>query len=93
MKTHANNPSESWNGQSQRSTRVSIDSSSSNEKVDLDLEETERSNKEDEYLSEKNDETENIPVNMNVSPSPVLSTIDSNKSPRLDTRMLNTMGS
>jgi hypothetical protein len=91
----------------QRSTRVSIDDSSSDEAVDSapvkrsvidgfddsDPEDTERSNKEDEYLSEKSNEKENIPVNMNVSPSPVLYTIDSNKSPRLDTRMLNAMGS
>jgi hypothetical protein len=89
----------------QQSTRVSIDHSSNDEAVDSapversvidgfddsDLEDTERSNKEDEYVSVKNNEKENIPVNMNVSPSPMLSTIDSNKSPRLDTRMLKTM--
>ena len=89
----------------QQSTRVSIDDSSSDEAVDSapvktsvidgfddsDPEDTERSNKEDEYLSEKNNEKENIPVNMNVSPSPVLTTIDPNNSSRLDTRMLNPM--
>ena len=88
-----------------QSTRVSIDGSSGDEAVDSalversviggfddsDLEETDALNKEDEYLSEKNNEKENIPVNMNVSPSPVLATIDSNNSSRLDTRMLNPM--
>lgn len=58
---------------------------------DFDLAEAERTNKEDEYPSVKNSEKENIPMNMNISPSPVLSTIDSNNSTRLDTRMLNTM--
>lgn len=89
----------------QQSTRVSIDDSSSDEAVDSapversvmggfddsDLEETDILNKEDEYLPEKNNEKENIPVNMNVSPSPVLTTIDSSNSLRLDTRMLNPM--
>ena len=88
-----------------QSTRVSIDDSSSDEAVDSapversvisgfddsDLDETDAPNKEDEYLSEKNNEKENIPVNMNVSPSPVLTTIDSSNSSRLDTRMLNPM--